>query len=559
MDKGFIYIVPMKRKSEVLSATKQFAKEVGAPDAIVSDMAKEQVSQDVCNFCNTVATTLQALEEGTPWSNKAELYIKLMKEGVCKDMKEANCPLRFWDYCLERRVQIYNLTSHDHIKVHGSNPHTETFSEQGDISNLRQFRWYDWCYFRDHKAPFPYNQEVLGCVLGPAQGEGNELSQWVLKSNGNVVPRQTIWALQLAEMHSDTEKCQRDIFDALIERRWGSPMSTPNKDDADMTTDTEDNEIDDDNEMTKRHIDIEDSVDSQGTLMNQLPAYDRLLNAEIMVQAEEGQVSGKVIKQVFSPDGKVAGKYDNNPYLNSIMYEVELADGRIIEYGVNIIAENMLTQVDSDGFSLSLMEGIINYKRDDSVAIPKTDKYITTARGQRRLRKTTAGWKLFVKWRDQSESWVKLSVLKESQPMETAEFAKSRGIDDKSAFTWWAPHTLKKRNAIISAMKMRLRKTTHKYGIEIPTSVDHAMEIDRKNGNTMWKDALALEMFNVGVAFEILEEGQAAPPGWKKASGHLIWDVKMDFTRKARWVLDGHKTPDPIRSTFAGVVSFESV
>ena len=85
------------------------------------------------------------------------------------------------------------------------------------------------------------------------------------------------------------------------------------------------------------------------------------------------------------------------------------------------------------------------------------------------------------------------------------------------------------------------------------------MEIDRQNGNTMWKDALALEMFNVGVAFEILEEGQAAPPGWNKSSGHLIWDVKMDFTRKARWVLDGHKTPDPIRSTFTGVVSRKSV
>ena len=32
----------------------------------------------------------------------------------------------------------------------------------------------------------------------------------------------------------------------------------------------------------------------------------------------------------------------------------------------------------------------------------------------------------------------------------------------------------------------------------------------------------------------------------------------MDFTRKARWVLDGHKTPDPIGSTYAGVVSRES-
>ena len=33
----------------------------------------------------------------------------------------------------------------------------------------------------------------------------------------------------------------------------------------------------------------------------------------------------------------------------------------------------------------------------------------------------------------------------------------------------------------------------------------------------------------------------------------------MDFTRKATWVLDGHKTPYPIRSTFAGVVLRESV
>ena len=33
----------------------------------------------------------------------------------------------------------------------------------------------------------------------------------------------------------------------------------------------------------------------------------------------------------------------------------------------------------------------------------------------------------------------------------------------------------------------------------------------------------------------------------------------MDFTRKARWVLDGHKTANPIGSTYAGVVSRESV
>jgi hypothetical protein len=56
-------------------------------------------------------------------------------------------------------------------------------------------------------------------------------------------------------------------------------------------------------------------------------------------------------------------------------------------------------------------------------------------------------------------------------------------------------------------VKARVRKTMHKYGIEIPTNVKHAFEIDKRNGNTWWRDALAKEMTEVGVAFEVLEEG----------------------------------------------------
>ena len=70
---------------------------------------------------------------------------------------------------------------------------------------------------------------------------------------------------------------------------------------------------------------------------------------------------------------------------------------------------------------------------------------------------------------------------------------------------------------------------------------------------------LSMFWYNNGVAFEILEDGKPAPAGYTKVSGHLIWSVMMDFTRKARWVLDGHKTPDPVGSKYAGVVSRESV
>ena len=162
-------------------------------------------------------------------------------------------------------------------------------------------------------------------------------------------------------------------------------------------------------------------------------------------------------------------------------------------------------------------------------------------------------------WSDDSHSWIDLKYLKESNPVDVAEFAEVHGLSKEPAFAWWVPFTLRKRDVIISAVKARARKVTHKYGIEMPTSVAHAQELDAKNGNTFWMDALRKEMDQFGVAVEILELGKFAPPGWTKVTGHLIWDVKMDFTRKARWVLAGHKTPDPVCSQYAGVVSRESV
>ena len=79
-------------------ALKQFAKEIGAPEAFVLDSLCEQTSQEVKQFCNKIGTSLRVLEEGTIWSNRAKLYIGLMKEAVNKDMREADSPLAFWDY-----------------------------------------------------------------------------------------------------------------------------------------------------------------------------------------------------------------------------------------------------------------------------------------------------------------------------------------------------------------------------------------------------------------------------------------------------------------------------
>ena len=563
-DKGFVHVVPMRSKGEVLQAMKEFAKVVGAPDAFICDASGEQTrSLEVRRFCRDIGSTLRALEENTPWSNKAELYIGLLKEAVRKDMKEADSPLPLWDYCLERRARINNMTAKDRFNLHGQNPHTLVTGDTADISNLCQFAWYEWVYFRDQGGSFPASQEILGRVLGPAKGAGNEMAQWILKANGSVVPRRTVRPLTTAESNSETEKARRRVFDGLIERRWGTAMIPPPNDSevrqANYRGPDEWEPYENDLEPSMEAAEIEEPVDSAGHLLNEQPVYDRIINAEVQLAKNGDQVeTATVVQRTLGPNGRTIGTYNDNPALNTVVYDVEFSDGTVREYSANLIAQNMISQADDDGFSKTMMEGIVDYRKEES-ALSKRDALIVTRRGNPHMRKTTQGWRLLVRWRDGNESWVHLKDLKDSHPVETAEFAVARGIDHEPAFSWWVPHTLRRRNAILGALKTRLRRTTHKYGIEIPRSIEHAHEIDRVNKNTFWRDAIAKEMYNIGIAFEVFSEGKKAPPGWTQVTGHLVFDVKMDFTRKARWVLDGHKTADPVGSTYAGVVSRESV
>ena len=66
-------------------------------------------------------------------------------------------------------------------------------------------------------------------------------------------------------------------------------------------------------------------------------------------------------------------------------------------------------------------------------------------------------------------------------------------------------------------------------------------------------------MSNLQVAFDILDENKHAPPGYSKAIGHIIFDFCITLERKSWWVKDGHLTPEPHHSIYAGVVSRESV
>jgi hypothetical protein len=141
-----------------------------------------------------------------------------------------------------------------------------------------------------------------------------------------------------------------------------------------------------------------------------------------------------------------------------------------------------------------------------------------------------------------------------------AEYAKANKIDEEVAFAWWVPFTLRQRHRIIHSLSTQATlKRNQKHGIEVPNSIKRAYEIDKETGTDLWAKAIVKEMLHVSPAFEILDPGSPAPIGSKWIPCHMIFDVKMDFTRKARFVAGGHITDPPTSITYSSVVARDSV
>ena len=59
---------------------------------------------------------------------------------------------------------------------------------------------------------------------------------------------------------------------------------------------------------------------------------------------------------------------------------------------------------------------------------------VTTSSGNVKPKVTTQGWQLLMLWKDKSMSWVRLKDLKESNPIELAEYAVANWIAEEPAF-----------------------------------------------------------------------------------------------------------------------------
>ena len=127
---------------------------------------------------------------------------------------------------------------------------------------------------------------------------------------------------------------------------------------------------------------------------------------------------------------------------------------------------------------------IIDHKTDGST-VHTDDTILTDKDGRATHRHTTKGWWLCVKYRDESTSWVRLKDVKDSNPLELAEYAVANKLVHEPAFNWRVPYTIRRRDRMIMKVKTRYIKRTQKYGISLPRTLKDAYQLDLDNGNSL--------------------------------------------------------------------------
>ena len=544
-DFGWTRAYPIRKEAEAHHTLSKFFKDIGVPNTMVMDGSKAQNMGEFKRKTKEADCRTKQTEPYSPFMNAAEAAIREIKKGTGRKLTASGCPKVVWDDCMELQSLIRSHTALDIWQLQGQVPQTLMTGQTADISQLFELEWYEWVMYHDSAISFPEDKYNLGRWLGPSIDIGPMMTGKVLKSNGNTRHVSTYQPLTPEQYASPAMQKKMEEFTKSVHAKLGTATKAEIDDEYEETPSYEPYE-DDDNEP----LIIPDRDEHQN--------FDQYIGAEVLLPFGDQMVTGKVRERKRNSDGKLKGTRHENTLFDSRAYIVEFPQNQEAEYTANIIAENMYAQCNTDGEQYLLLEGICDHKKNGH-AVEKADAFVTV-NGRQHEKKTTQGWSLCVEWKDGSTSWEKLSMLKESNPVETAEYAVAAGIQDEPAFKWWVPHTLNKRNRIIAKVKSRYHKRTHKFGFEVPKTVADAMRIDKENGDDRWAKAIAKEMGKVRVAFKILPNGEKAPVGHSFIGVHLIFDIKMEnFQFKARLVANGNETGAPSSLTYASVVSRESV
>ncbi|GAX24495.1 hypothetical protein FisN_18Lu065 [Fistulifera solaris] len=535
---GLSAVYPMKDKTgdSIGNSLHSFCHEFGA---LVHDGAAAQVRANTRfqQMMRRYDILSHVTEKDRPNQNPVEQGIGQLKMKLYRAMHKRNVPRRLWDYGLKWVSEIGNLTVNSSKYSDGRTPLECLTGETPDISEYTDFGFYDYVVYRSNAG---LGENSLGRWLGVSHRVGNLMAYWVLPESGIPISVTTVQRLTRLEMQTDEWKARMADYECKLKERLGdeTPLKVPNDIPDGLCLGVLEWESQAFLDEFQRVIDDPAVPHGSDDLIG--PNDNSYVDMRLSLKRDrDGKlVAARVVKRATDDDGKPLGTPDDNPLLNTSQYVVEYIDGVCEVLTANTIAQNILSQVDDNGYGSRELDEILDHRATDE-AVPKEKGWITTGTGTRRRIITTKGWEILVRWKDGSTDWIALKDLKNTYPVELAEYAVKHELQEMPAFAYWYKHVLKKRDRILSKLKTTYWERTHKYGIRIPKTMKEALQLDKENGNTYCDDPVKV-LKELGQSFQFKNDEIKEPDMYLGATlkqrtldGVPRWSVTSDEYLKA--------------------------
>ena len=332
----FSKIYPIDKKSKAGDALKLFCQEFGVPESLTFDGSKEQTGKKT-EFMQQIrlhGIKYHIAEPGVMNQNPVEHVIGEIRRKWYRTMIRKRVPRALWDYGMTWVSDIMSRTYSAAGELHGSIPIQGVTGETEDISEYLDFGFYDRVWYKDNAGVEPAQ---AGRWLGISSRTGRLMTYNILTARGTVVSRSTVQRVPNLELQMESIRNVFKEYDEKIAEKldhhlqYAGDKPDPN-DWADLMTDDPDFIAEFD--RIYNNDDIPQVDDHTPEVMD-----DTYVNMEIALPRDgDGPQFARVTKRLRDANGIPIGTANNNPILDTRLFEVEYLDGYKASLSANTIA-----------------------------------------------------------------------------------------------------------------------------------------------------------------------------------------------------------------------------
>jgi hypothetical protein len=138
-----------------------------------------------------------------------------------------------------------------------------------------------------------------------------------------------------------------------------------------------------------------------------------------------------------------------------------------------------------------------------------------------------------VEWNDinKTKSWVNYFALSLSNPKPIISFARNNNLLDKMPFCHLNQYCRSNTATRILKVSTSPAGIKYKFGIQLPKGIKNAIDLDKKNRNQLWQEAINTELNQLTEykRFIALYSGEDIPTGYQKIL--TIWFLMLNMLR----------------------------